>query len=37
MGAPVVHYEITGKDGPALREFYGSPFWLGLRPSTGTA
>ena len=26
MGAPVVHYEITGKDGPALREFYGSLF-----------
>ena len=26
MGAPVVHYEIMGKDGPALREFYGSLF-----------
>ena len=26
MGAPVVHYEITGQDGAALREFYGSLF-----------
>jgi len=26
MGAPVVHYEITGKDGAALREFYGRLF-----------
>lgn len=26
MGAPVVHFEITGTDGPALRAFYGELF-----------
>jgi len=26
MGQPVVHFEIVGKDGPKLREYYGELF-----------
>src|SRR5215210_7936812 len=26
MGQPVVHFEVVGKDGPALRSFYGDLF-----------
>jgi uncharacterized protein len=26
MGQPVVHFEIVGKDGPALREYYSQLF-----------
>ncbi len=26
MGQPVVHFEITGRDGPALQSFYSSLF-----------
>lgn len=26
MGRPVVHFEVVGKDGPALRSFYGELF-----------
>ena len=26
MGNPVVHFEVIGKDGPALRSFYGDLF-----------
>ncbi len=26
MGQPVVHFEVVGKDGPALRSFYGELF-----------
>ncbi len=26
MGCPVVHFEVTGKDGPALHSFYGRLF-----------
>ena len=26
MGQPVVHFEVSGRDGPALRAFYSSLF-----------
>ena len=26
MGNPVVHFEVAGKDGPALQKFYGDLF-----------
>jgi predicted enzyme related to lactoylglutathione lyase len=26
MGQPVVHFEVVGKDGPKLRDFYGQLF-----------
>ena len=30
MGAPVVHFEVTGKDGPALQRFYSDVFGWSL-------